>query len=35
MDFNYPILAESVKVFMTGSAYENVIVKDGEAKTTT
>lgn len=35
MDFNYPMLAEFVKVFMTGSAYENVLVKDGKVENVT
>ena len=35
LNFNYPILAGFVKVFMTGSAYETVVVKDGKAENAT
>ena len=35
LNFNYPLLAEFVKVFMTGSSYENVTVKNGEVKNAT
>lgn len=35
LDFDYPIQAGFVKVFMTGSAYETVLVKDGEVQNLT
>ncbi len=32
LNFQYPILTRFNKVFLTGSCYENVVIKDGEIK---